>query len=322
MDNILGKLREEKPNIRETSLRQYNSVIKSLHKALKGTTAFNDLDFLKEHKQVMKVVNTKAKTTAKNYLTAIVVVLKLFPKRYERDIKVYTETLYERIAEYKKFIDSQQKTQKQEDNWLEWREVIKVLNKLNKEITDKGIRKKTAQGITAKEKDLLQQHLILSLYTLQAPVRSSPYADTKIIAQKAYKKLSDKQEEAHNWLVVGNRQKQFVLNQYKTSKAYGKRTIKVSNKLNRILNAWLRIHKEEYLLTKRNGSKLNSNNITKYLNKVFRRYGYKKNISSSMLRHIFLSHEMKDDKARVKKQELAKAMGHSVATQEDYVKKD
>ena len=319
MDNILAEIKKQRPNIRDTSLRQYNSVIQNLHKAVNGTAAFKDLDFLKQRKRVMEIVNSKAKTTAKNYLTAIVVVLKLFPKRYEQEIKAYTDILYERIADYKKFIDSQQKTKKQEENWLDWPEVIKVLNKLNKEITDKGIRKK--DNPNKKEKDLLQQHLILSLYTLQAPVRSSPYADTKVITQKAYKKLGEKQEEAHNWLVVGSRQKMFVINQYKTSKAYGKRTIKVSNKLNRILNAWLRIHKDEYLLTKQNGTKMTSNNITKSLNKIFKRYG-KGNISSSMLRHIFLSYEMKDDSARLKKQKLAEDMGHSVSTQEDYVKKD
>ena len=42
----------------------------------------------------------------------------------------------------------------QEKNGLDWTEVIKVLNKLNKEITDKqGIRKK--DNPDKKEKDLL-----------------------------------------------------------------------------------------------------------------------------------------------------------------------
>ena len=41
----------------------------------------------------------------------------------------------------------------QEKNGPDWTEVIKVLNKLNKEITDKGIRKK--DNPNKKEKDLL-----------------------------------------------------------------------------------------------------------------------------------------------------------------------
>ena len=125
---------------------------------------------------------------------------------------------------------------------------------------------RTKTNLNRKEKNLVQEHLILALYTLNAPVRSSPYADCKIIKLKAYKKLSKADEEKHNWLVVGSRQKLFIINKYKTSKAYGQRIIKVSNKLNRILNAWMRIHDCEWLLCKQNGQKMTSNNICQIKN--------------------------------------------------------
>ena len=60
------------------------------------------------------------------------------------------------------------------------------------------------------------------------------------------------------------------------------------------------------------------NGLTKYLNKTFEPTG-KKNISSTMLRHIYISEKLGGPTLKEKKA-LADKMGHSVATQEIYKK--
>ena len=60
------------------------------------------------------------------------------------------------------------------------------------------------------------------------------------------------------------------------------------------------------------------NGLTKYLNKVFEPTG-KNNISSTMIRHIFISEKIGGPTIK-EKQELAEKMGHSTDTQEKYKK--
>ena len=67
---------------------------------------------------------------------------------------------------------------------------------------------------------------------------------------------------------------------------------------------------------KYNGKELKSDNsITRILNSIF-----DKNVSSSMLRHIYLSDKYKN--VLKQQEEDAKAMAHDISTQKDYIKKD
>ena len=72
----------------------------------------------------------------------------------------------------------------------------------------------------------------------------------------------------------------------------------------------------DYLLYSTNGNRLSSPQITRILNKVFG-----KNVSTSMLRHIYLTDVYKDVPALEKMQKLAKSMGHSLETSLEYIKR-
>ena len=74
-----------------------------------------------------------------------------------------------------------------------------------------------------------------------------------------------------------------------------------------------------YLLINRKGEALNSNGITKVLNRVgIAERG--KPFGSSILRHSYLGHKYKE--VSQEKAKDAELMGHSVQTQGDYVKTD
>ena len=84
------------------------------------------------------------------------------------------------------------------------------------------------------------------------------------------------------------------------------------------MNVWLRINKSGHLILNSQRKPITSNGLTKYLNKVFEPTG-KSNISSTMLRHIFITEKI-GGPALKEKQELADKMGHSVEQQELYKK--
>jgi hypothetical protein len=76
--------------------------------------------------------------------------------------------------------------------------------------------------------------------------------------------------------------------------------IDVPNELDFILKKWIKINKFNYMLYSTNGNKLTIPQVTRILNKVF-----DKNVSSSMLRHIYLTNKYKDIPALSKMQNIA-----------------
>ena len=109
-----------------------------------------------------------------------------------------------------------------------------------------------------------------------------------VISNKEYDKLTEKEIENNNYTVVKSRNsKMFSLGEYKTSGKYGTKIIPVGKKLNSALNIWLKFNTSGHLLLNSKKEPMTANGLTKYLQKTFSPTG--KNISSSMIRHIFIS---------------------------------
>jgi hypothetical protein len=108
----------------------------------------------------------------------------------------------------------------------------------------------------------------------------------------------------------------FYFNKYKTDSTYGLQVIDIPKPLDKILKKWNKININDYVLYSTNGNRLSSPQITRILNKVFG-----KNVSTSMLRHIYLTDVYKDVPALEKMQKLATSMSHSVATAMEYIKR-
>ena len=123
-------------------------------------------------------------------------------------------------------------------------------------------------------------------------------------------KIRNFDEETYNYYKKGI----CYFNNYKTKDVYGKQSLTVPKELNEILKKWIRINQSDYMLFSSIGKGLNSSQITKILNKIF---GL--NISTSMLRHIYLSNKYSEVEENMKKD--AVLMGHSANTQSQYIVK-
>jgi len=314
-EELIKILKEKRPNLRESSLKLYTNNMNKLSKLL-GEEEFKNVDFLLDKNEIEKVLEGKSNHTIKTYYASIVVVMMALNMK-ESVIEEYRKDMEVLQEDYKNMTEGQKKTEKQEKNWLSYDELVEIMNKLRKRVNYDGLLKKSE--LSKKEFDLMQQWVVASLYLLEPdhnpPVRLD-YAEMEIISDKDYNKIENPKK---NYLVIKSRNnKYFAFNDYKTSRSYNEKEIKVGPKLNSVINNWLRYNKSGHLLLNANRDPLSSNGLTKLLNKIFGGTG--KKVSVSMIRHAYLSNRYEADNEDKKK--IAEAMMHSTSQQKEYIKED
>jgi hypothetical protein len=281
--------------IKKSSLMTYLSALKTIKKKLEPgePVSLDNTDFIQDFDKVMTHINLETKITSKkNKLTAILVALNSDTPKNQPLIDKYGKELKDLGEKYMTFLKNQTKTDAQKKNWLSYEELVTIVNKIMAEVKFREITKKAE--LSNKEFDILQQLLVLRTY-LAFPLRND-FADMKVMTSKAFKGLSDKDKDEINFLIISpNNKKSFHINQFKNKKFIGSKILEVPSKLNRVINLWLKHNKSGWYLVKTDRKEpMNPNSITKFLNKIFLKYSNKK-ISTSMIRHIVISHLLKDE---------------------------
>ena len=210
---------------------------------------------------------------------------------------------------------------KEQKNWLNFDEVISLRDNILKKLKKEKISM-SSTDISKSNFDLLQQYLVLSLYTMQAP-RRNEYATMKIINKKEYLDLDKEDLKKNNYLVTTSKtNKLFSYGSDKVKRKIegGSNTINISKELNSVLNLWLHFNKSDNLLvTQQGGIGMTKNQLTLLLNRIFK----PKMISTSMLRKIYLTNMFGDQSERnSKKQKIAEEMNNSVSVQQNIYVKD
>lgn len=324
MEQLRNNIKEAR-NIAKSSLDAYVRNMKVMAKAITGEE-YKNPNFLNDFDKVKKHLETLKQSTKKNKLATISVVLRLDEKKNEKLIQKYNSYLYDVAKAYEEHISKNKKSKTQSENWVQLEDLLKVFNILKKEVFAEELHKGTKKFASKDEKELLQKFMVASLYTLIPPRRNRDYSEMKVITESKHKELSDSEKDDFNYLVMKNKSNMFFsFGDYKTKKIHGIQTVTIPKKLRQVLNIWRKFNKDsEFLIKNNRGKKMSANSLTKYLMKIFSKTG-KKNISSSMLRHIFITYnptlkEIRDAKKEGEK--IAKDMGHSVDMQDKYVKKD
>jgi hypothetical protein len=281
-------------DIKASSLKTYISALKTLKKKLSDDddTSLTDTKFLHDFDDVMKVINAEKKITSrKNKLTAIIVALNSDKKKNKKLLDKFGTELKKLSEKYMEILKLQKKTDTQKKNWIEYKDLIIIINKLMAKIKVKDIN--TKKEISNKDFDLLQQLVILRRY-LTFPLRND-FADMPVVTEEELSELTKEQQTSQNFLVITSKsKKQFHINQFKNKKFMGSKILDIPKELNSIINLWLKHNKSGFYLVKCDKeSPMNPNGITKFLNKIFKRFVNKK-ISTSMIRHIVISHDLKN----------------------------
>lgn len=322
MKLIINEIKEKK-KISDSTATAY---IRVLYK-LNNDEPFNNLNFIKNKDEIMaKIEALKSDNTKKMYLSCLSSILNLDRfnnKPFLKAKQVYFSRMMEYAKAHNEEENKNEKTEKQKKNWVEYEEILKKRDELKDKIKDK-IK-------TEKQYNDLLNLLILSLYTYILPRRNLDY-NIMVLS------FNNKPEDLNNnYLVLKKDNERFIFNKYKTSKADDKkneteqetedrRTVKIEDyELLKLINFYLlnhplikgkpnKKHEGVPFLVYYDGRKFINNSITRILNRIF-----KKNLGTSMLRHIIASYKGADELKELKQR--AKKMGHSLDQHLQYIKK-
>jgi hypothetical protein len=213
----------------------------------------------------------------------------------------------EKVMEEIKGNPKQDKTEKEEENWVS----LRNLKKLAKD---------------KKEEFNTQDNLLIACYTLMPPVRLDLH-DVKIVRSsfideetKRPEGISEKQNYIRIYKKSGRTYTDLVLNEYKTSKTYGVFNERLPKPVTDLI---LQLPvSQSHLFQKKGGDAFSSpETFGVYLRSVFKRLTGK-NMSVDLLRHIYLTEFRKGEKTEERKQKIAKKMMNSVTEQTNYLRKD
>ena len=265
---------------------------------------------------VLEKIDKLLTNTQKNYLVAVVVILQTNKQKYKDLIEIYQKKIKNMQEAVNDKYDENEKSSKQANNWADYQDILKLLKKLKKET--KPLLEKDPENLTQKEKDLIQNYLVVYLYSGKAfPIIRNDFADMKIVNE------SDERDDDKNYFVVKKKGlPYFQLNEFKTKKYQGEKIIPIKDlELRKLINKWAKITNTGYLLINvSNNSPMKANGISKYLQKIYLK-NLNKKISTSLLRSIFITNKYDKNLSQKEKKNLAENMGHSKNTAEQVYNK-
>jgi hypothetical protein len=284
----------ETKRITDSSKKLYTSNLIRLNDG-KEITNFK---FLESPENIAEMVSKSKPNTQRNYYIAICSImseLKKDSKKYQKLYDIYYKILMDLNVSLK---DQTKMTDTETENWITQDEITDLLNK-SKLVLDEI---KNKRKISPEIYDRLLDLVILGLYTLMPPRRNIDYILMKIIPE-------DNTE--FNYLDLKN--KQFILNNYKTAGTYKTQKIDINPELFEIIKKYVSLRPDKSntsntsFLVKYDGTPFTeSNQMSKRLNIIFG-----KKISSSMLRKMYLTDKYSDTIEEMKKD--AEAMGTSTS---------
>lgn len=295
-------------------------------------------------------------TTRCSAYTAVLVYCDIFKGNEALHKNIHAKYLEQKIiaqASYTKEKSKQVKTEKEEEKWTDMKNLHQA--RLNWEVLaktkyQKVVNNKYPTKLVKQDKNWL----ISSLYTTIPPRRNEyrtlryyPYGSDEVTKNIVKEHKKDKvnviYRECEDWSVgnhcFGDEEEpqyyyKMVLREYKTHSTYGDFEMIIDREhplyipIKKYINdsrMWMLVDDAEYnspiMFPNAKGEFMNTASWGRLLNSIFKSTG--KKISSTMLRHIYISDKFKGDTPLQVRKDLAKMMGHKPTTaQMVYEKKD
>jgi hypothetical protein len=308
---ISKTFRSNRPTLGDGSIRTYTSIISNLCKQLDYPKSTPDF-LANNYTEIIKHLGTQDAKNRKTRLSACIVYLEKC-KGADKAVEAFRSQMMEDGKKANEEAVEQKLTEKQEENMIEWKEVQEKYNELEEEV--KPIMKKFSLDKNQFRK--VQLYVLLSCLTLIPPRRSLDYTEFKIRGDIDEKKDNFMEAETTGKGKNKVTKYYFVFNCYKTNKSYGQQREEIPEKLVGIMKEWMRLNQHEYLLMNvSQTAKISPVQLAIYLNDFFQ-----KNISTSMLRHIYLTNKYKNIPALKELNATASSMGHSTLQMLEYIKK-
>ena len=300
MDFIEFKIKKARPTLRDISVKNYLNYIKSLSKRVTNET-FKNIDFLKDFEKVNFFLQQYKFNTRRSILTACVVVLGA------------TENPFNNKIQYDKLLDTMRKelnvrkknpemTEKIKSQWKTMDELLKIQNEWRKKVNRDDIPNR--DELSNRSKILLQNYLIVSLYTLMPP-RRHIYSSVELISTIKFKKLSKVSLE-RNYLVFSKSLRKIFFHfgyQKSINESTNNAYQKPPKKILKILKLYLRFNRDrQWLFYNKMNEPMSSNTLGVQVKNLL-------GIGTTMIRKIYITEHT--ELAHKTINELAAKMGHS-----------
>lgn len=305
MNKIIIKqiIKKNRPNISESSLLTYVSLLNSLYKSLfKNETEFNEKMFNKTD-EILEHIKDRTLASKKTILSALYVLT---------NNEMYQKHMIDDATQYNTEMKEQKMSDKQKENWVSQDEIKSVFNKY-KTTAEYIIKEAKSKPLTSKEFQTWQDYIMLCL-------SSGIFIEPNRVKDWVCFKINNIEKGKDNYMEGKASKCQLVFNSYKTAKFYGEKRLTCPPELYKILTTFVSYVKphSDYLLNDSNWKPLSQVTFTQRLNKIFG-----KNVSVNILRHSYLTDRFQSGKISLKQlSDTATNMGHSLEQSLEYVKLD
>lgn len=295
LDNIAEILRENKPSLSDSSIKSYVSSLRSLSRQIGKVLDTSD-KYVKYQKLILDSMKDAKPSSRKTRIAGIVSILDTDEndkkKEYKDALNEYRKVMLDDVKTLKSKDASQQMSEKQKENYISWEQVMEIYNTLKKDVAPLWNK----YSWKSNEFYKLQDFVLLSSYVLIPPRRSQDFTDLKI---------RNVNPQKDNYIYKKNDYR-LIFNSFKNAKRIGSQGVILPKALRDIYNKWSKIQKSDYMFSSYDGRKLTQQKLGFYLNRIF---GGKK-ISSSMLRHIYLTEKFGDVNLK-ELQDITHSIGNS-----------
>lgn len=312
--------------LKQSSIKCYESNFKAMKKKFNVNKVITDKWVEKHIDTILSTYITELEnnqiTHAKFIAQLTCILLTLSPKQ-KRTPKAKYKHIYDRVneivktknKEYAEVKSTQKKNDKENENWVDYTEIVNYIKK-NEPFAIKAFK----ANKTKKTFLELQQFLIMRLYT-DIPPRRLDYQNMTVISFKEYSNTEFQEQIKNNNLWVFHKTKKagsffsFGVSLPKTQ-AYvepeDKSVVWICPKQIQKIIYLLRSYKgEKSLLYNTKLKPVNKSSLSKLISKAFKN-AFDKKIGSSMLRKIYDSHKYKNDVPLEERKKIAKMMNHSI----------
>lgn len=299
MDDLEKTIRKNKPNISNSSVKTYKSLLKNLFYRHHDTNTKINMKWFEDEDNILNILRDVEPRLRKTTIAGLLTISN--DNKFEK----YRKLLSSDIQQTNDKLQEQTKSLTQSENWIDYSEVQNLYEKYYEKT--KSIFKRNKSDINQKDILDMTDYIILAITCgiFFPPRRSLDWVRMKI---------RNYDEKTDNFLDLEN--KQFVFNIYKTAKFYDTQRVDIPSKFMKILKRFINIVDSDYLLVNRKGEPFTTQRMTQKMNQLFGG-----NISTSLIRHIYLSDKLKDIPKLTELTQLSKDMGHSVMQQLEYIKK-
>ena len=333
MDTLIETLIAER-GLKENTLKIYRTKLESLAKAITKKDYVNNKFLINKYDEVKQFLEQQTNSTKANYIKAILVALypqkgivpvSKKPSQKETAYHNFVGLLHATKVVYEETIADGGKSQKDDKNWLNWKDVLEIADQYKKlikkeKITGKSTNLSTSQLLT------LKKYVIISLYTEIPPQRTSTFIGVKYIKPAQYKKLTTEEKQNNSYLVEGGVNPYFSIGGATLkNKSDTANILPINKQLKSVLTLWKKHNPTEYLIPNNIlTDEMNYKEFGKLFINVFEPYVDGKIITPSLLRKSYISSnkDYKDlEEVNTKTQDISKQMNHSISVATSVYKK-